>query len=55
MSQFAEGDEVFMMAKVYRANDEQALVEFQSMEGPFSVRVPVSILKFIEPDEEGEV
>ena len=39
-----EGDVVVLRAKVARANNEQALIEFESMEGPFSVRVPVSEL-----------
>lgn len=39
-----EGDNVVLRAKVARANDEQAFIEFVSMEGPFSVRVPLSEL-----------
>lgn len=39
-----EGDNVVLRAKVYRASSEQALIEFQSMEGVFSVRVPLSEL-----------
>jgi hypothetical protein len=39
-----EGDHVALRVKVARANDEQALIEFTSMEGPFSVRVPLSEL-----------
>jgi hypothetical protein len=42
---FDEGDEVFLKARVYRANSEQALIEFVSMEGPFSVRVPQAELE----------
>ena len=42
---FEEGDEVFLKAKVYRANLEQAFIEFISMEGVFSIRVPVSELE----------
>lgn len=44
-SRYAEvqdGDDVVLRAKVYRADSEQALIEFVSMEGPFSVRVPLS-------------
>lgn len=43
-----EGDEVYLRAKVARANDGQALIEFSSMEGPFSVRVPLSELTLRE-------
>lgn len=39
-----EGDSVVLRAKVYRADDKQALIEFKSMEGTFSVRVPLSEL-----------
>lgn len=35
-----EGDSVVLRAKVARADGEQAFIEFESMEGPFSVRVP---------------
>jgi hypothetical protein len=41
---FDEGDEVFLRAKVFRADSMQALVEFVSMEGIFSIRVPVNQL-----------
>jgi hypothetical protein len=37
-----EGDAVVLRARVARAGEGQALVEFRSMEGPFSVRVPLS-------------
>lgn len=33
-----------LRVKVARANAEQAFIEFVSMEGPFSVRVPVTEL-----------
>lgn len=49
---FDEGDEVLLRAKVYRANTEQALIEFRSMEGPFSVRVPLAELQHGPPPEE---
>ncbi|WP_159083895.1 hypothetical protein [Nocardioides terrigena] len=39
-----EGDYAVMRVKVARANDEQAFIEFASMEGPFSIRVPLSEL-----------
>jgi hypothetical protein len=39
-----EGDAVVLRAKVARANGEQALIEFESMQGPFSVRVPLAEL-----------
>lgn len=45
MSRYAEvqeGDDVVLRAKIARANSEQALLEFESMEGTFSVRVPLS-------------
>lgn len=45
-----EGDEVLLRAKVYRCNREQALIEFVSMEGPFSVRVPLAELTPVEPE-----
>jgi hypothetical protein len=37
-----EGDDVVLRAKVARANGEQAFIEFVSMDGPFSIRVPLS-------------
>lgn len=37
-----EGDLVWLAAKVYRCNDEQALIEFTSMEGIYSIRVPIA-------------
>lgn len=40
-----EGDDVLLRAKVYRVNREQALIEFTSMEGPYSIRVPLSELR----------
>lgn len=40
--QVDEGDEVLLRAKVARANAEQALIGFTSMEGPYSIRVPLS-------------
>lgn len=46
---FDEGDDVFLTAKVYRANGEQALIEFRSMEGPYSIRVPLSELTRVLP------
>lgn len=39
-----EGDTADLRVKVARANDEQAFIEFKSMEGPFSVRVPLTEL-----------
>jgi hypothetical protein len=39
-----EGDPVLLGATVYRADNEQALIEFKSMEGWFSVRVPLDQL-----------
>jgi hypothetical protein len=47
---FQEGDDAVLRVKVARANDEQAFVEFLSMEGPFSVRVPLSELGHTDPD-----
>lgn len=35
-----EGDEAVLRVLVSRADHEQAFIEFMSMEGPFSVRVP---------------
>ena len=55
MSRYAEiqeGDTAVLRVKVARANKEQALIEFVSMEGPFSVRVPVSELLRTSSDEE---
>jgi hypothetical protein len=37
-----EGDAVNLRAKVYRADRVQALIEFTSMEGTYSIRVPLS-------------
>lgn len=39
-----EGDQVLLRAVVFRADHEQALIEFRSMDGQFSVRVPLSEL-----------
>ena len=44
-AEFQEGDAVILWARVARANSEQAFIEFRSMEGPFSVRVPLSELR----------
>lgn len=41
-AEIQEGDSVVLRAKVARANEEQAFIEFTSMEGPYSVRVPLS-------------
>lgn len=38
---FQEGDSAKLAVTVARVNFEQALIEFTSMEGPYSVRVPV--------------
>lgn len=46
-----EGDFAVMRVRVARANSEQALIEFRSMEGPYSVRVPLSELLRVEFDE----
>lgn len=43
-----EGDYVVLRARVARANSEQAFIEFKSMEGPFSIRVPVSELLVVK-------
>ena len=43
-NEIQEGDNVVLRATVCRSNDEQAFIEFASMEGPFSVRVPLSEL-----------
>lgn len=43
-AEIQEGDDVVLRARVYRANSEQAFIEFESMEGPFSVRVPLAEL-----------
>lgn len=45
MDEFQEGDYVWLRARVHRANHEQAFIEFESMEGAFSVRVPLSELR----------
>ncbi len=39
-----EGDAVVLRAKVARADGQQAFIEFESMEGPYSVRVPLAEL-----------
>lgn len=39
-----EGDNAVLRVKVARADKGQALIEFVSMEGPFSVRVPIAEL-----------
>jgi len=44
-----EGDAVWLKAKVFRADSEQALIEFQSMDGIFSIRVPVHELARLGP------
>jgi hypothetical protein len=36
-----EGDVVLLKVKVARANEQQALIEIASMEGPYSLRVPI--------------
>lgn len=41
-AEIQEGDNVVLRAKVARANEEQALIEFVSMDGPFSLRVPIT-------------
>lgn len=46
---FDEGDEVLLRARVYRANREQALISFVSMDGQFSIRVPVGELARAPP------
>ena len=43
-AEIQEGDSVVLRATVARANKDQAFIEFKSMEGPFSVRVPLSEL-----------
>lgn len=43
-AEIQEGDDVVLRAKVARADSEQAFIEFKSMEGPFSVRVPITEL-----------
>lgn len=47
-----EGDFAVLRVRVARANSEQAFVEFQSMEGPYSVRVPMSELLVVRLDFE---
>jgi len=44
-----EGDAVVLRAKVAGANNEQAFIEFESMEGMFSVRVPLSEILRVGP------
>jgi hypothetical protein len=39
-----EGDEVWLRAYIARCDDEQALIGFMSMEGDYSVRVPLDEL-----------
>lgn len=39
-----EGQEVLLRAKVARSNHEQVLIEIRSMEGPYSIRVPLDQL-----------
>lgn len=46
---FEDGEWVNLRARVYRSGVEQALIEFRSMEGVFSIRVPVSELSTIRP------
>jgi hypothetical protein len=46
-----ENDVVSLRVRIHRMDDEQALIEFVSMEGPFSVRVPLTEL---EPREDAE-
>lgn len=43
-AEIQEGDTAVLRVKVARADSEQAFIEFASMEGPFSVRVPVTEL-----------
>ena len=43
-AEIQEGDTAVLRVRVARANDEQAFIEFVSMEGPYSVRVPVTEL-----------
>lgn len=50
---FDEGDHAALRVKVARANSEQALIGFQSMEGPYSIRVPLSELTLAAGPDEG--
>lgn len=43
-AEIQEGDSAVLRVKVFRADKKQALIEFESMEGTFSVRVPVTEL-----------
>lgn len=48
-SPVSEGDVALLEVGVHRADSEQALIEFTSMEGPFSVRVPQRELTRVRP------
>lgn len=43
-AKFQEGDTALLRVEVARANREQAFIGFESMEGPYSIRVPISEL-----------
>lgn len=51
---FEEGEWVNLRARIHRRNFEQALIEFRSMDGVFSIRVPVSELSTFRDEEEVE-
>jgi hypothetical protein len=52
VSTFQEGDDALLQVHVARANSQQVLISFESMEGTFTIRVPVSQLQFTEKKEE---
>jgi hypothetical protein len=44
MTEFQEGQEVSLKVRICRNDSEQALIEFNSMAGPYTIRVPLSEL-----------
>lgn len=48
---FEERQRVLLRAEIYRLDEMQALLEIKSMEGPYSLRVPLSELR-LDPEEE---
>ena len=43
-----EGDDALLKTKIYKLDSEQALIEFESMQGPFSIRVPLVYLQKVK-------
>lgn len=48
---FDEGDYALLRVRVARSNSEQAFVTFTSMQGQYSIRVPVEELRANENTE----